>query len=73
MIDAQQVRDFKEAVGMAAWNLDLWRFAEIIGSDSGHTYTQDKFKQLSALSKALGQFDADTLTKIINAVQENKS
>lgn len=65
-----QVIDFKESVGMAAWKMDLWRFAEVIGSDSSHTYTQDKFKQLSVLNKALGQFDAETLTKIINAVKE---
>lgn len=70
MITGDQVRDFKEGVGMAAWKMDLWRFAEVIGSDSGHTYTQDKFKQLSALSKALGQFDAETLAKIINATRE---
>lgn len=65
-----QVIDFKESVGMTAWKMDLWRFAEVIGSDSSHTYTQDKFKQLSVLNKALGQFDAETLTKIINAVKE---
>lgn len=65
-----QVIDFKEGVGMAAWNMDLWRFAEVIGGDSGHVYTQDKFKQLSVLSKALSQFDAETLVKIINTAKE---
>ncbi len=64
---ADQVRDFKEGVGRASWKMDLWRFAEIIGSDSSHAYTQEKFKQLSALNQALGRFDAETLTKIINA------
>jgi len=62
-----QIIEFKEGIGTAAWRMDLWRFAEIIGSDSSHVYTQEKFKQLSALSKALAQFDAETLTKIINA------
>lgn len=67
MITGDQVRDFKEGIGVAAWKMDLWCFAEIIGSDASHTYTQDKFRQLSALSKVLGQFDAETLAKIINA------
>jgi len=62
-----QIIEFKEGIGTAAWRMDLWRFAEIIGSDSGHVYTQEKFKQLSTLNKALAQFDAETLAKIINA------
>ena len=67
---SDQIRDFKDGIGTATWKMDLWRFAEIIGSDSGHVYTQEKFKQLSALGKALGQFDAETLAKIINAARE---
>lgn len=66
-VTSDQVRDFKEGVGMASWKMDLWRFADVIGSDASHIYTQEKFKQLSALSKALGQFDAETLAMIINA------
>jgi hypothetical protein len=69
LITSDQARDFKEAVSVAAWKLDLWRFAEVIGSDSSHIYTQDKFKQLSVLSKALAQFDAETLAKIVNAAK----
>jgi hypothetical protein len=64
---ADQIIEFKEGIGTAAWRMDLWRFAEIIGSDPSHLYTQDKFKQLSVLNKALAQFDAETLAKIINA------
>ena len=64
---SDQVRDFKEGIGRAAWKMDLWRFAEILGSDASHVYTQEKFKDLSALNKALGRFDAETLTKIVNA------
>lgn len=54
---------------MAAWHMDLWRFAEVIGSDTGHEYTQEKFRQLTALNKALAQFDADTLAKIIETAK----
>jgi hypothetical protein len=67
MMTTDQVIEFKEGIGTAAWKMDLWRFAEIIGSDSSHAYTQDKFRQLSALNKALAQFDAETLARIINA------
>lgn len=31
--DVEQVRKLKEAIDMAHWHLDLWRFSEIIGSD----------------------------------------
>lgn len=65
-MESGQVKEFTQAVGKASWNLDLWRFAEAIGSDADHHYTKDKFRQFQALGKALGQFDAETLTKIIN-------
>lgn len=70
MITSDEIRTFKEGVGMAAWHTDLWRFTAIIGHDAGHEYTQEKFRELSTLSKALARFDADTLAKIINAATE---
>lgn len=69
-ITRDQVIDFKEGVGAAAWKMDLWTFARVTGFDADHVYTQGKFLELSQLSKALGKFDADTLTKIINAAGE---
>lgn len=63
----EQVKEFQTAIGTAAWKMDLWRFAEVVGHDADHDWTKDKFKQLNALSKSLSAFDADLLTKVINA------
>lgn len=62
-----EVKQFQRAISTAAWKLDLWKFAEAVGSDASHDYTKDLFKQFSELSRAVNRFDAETLTKIINA------
>lgn len=67
----EQVKEFQKAIGVAEWKLDLWRFAEALGSDADHEYTKEKFLALQKLNKALSQFDAATLAKIINAAQEH--
>lgn len=69
MLTQAEVKTFQEAISKAEWELDLFRFAEVIGSDHSHDYTKDKFRQLNALSAAVNKFDAETLTKILNAVE----
>lgn len=66
----EQVKEFQKAVSTAHWKLDLWTFAEALGSDADHDYTKDQFRALQNLNRALGQFDAATLAKVINAVEE---
>lgn len=64
-----EVKQFQKAIGKAAWNLDLWKLAEVLGSNAEHDWTKEKFKQLSELSRAASMFDAETLARIINAAQ----
>lgn len=64
---AEQVKEFQQAIGTAAWKLNLDRFGDAIGASPEHDYTRDKFKQLTALNRALSQFDPDTLLLIIEA------
>jgi hypothetical protein len=66
MITTDQIAEFKTALATAAWKMDLWTFARICDFDADHVYTQGKFLELNQLVKALGKFDAETLTKIIN-------
>lgn len=61
-----EVRQFQRAIGTAAWNLNLDRFAEKFGHDPEHAYTQEKFLAFQKLAKAVGEFDAESLAKIIN-------
>ena len=62
---AEQIKEFQQGIGTAAWKLNLDRFGDAIGASPEHEYTRDKFKQLTALNKALSQFDPDTLLLII--------
>ena len=64
-LTAEQIKEFQQAIGRAAWKLDLEKFGDAIGASPEHDYTRDKFKQLTALNKALSQFDPDTLLLII--------
>lgn len=68
-MQASEVKQLQQAVSTAAWKLDLWRFAEALGSDADHDYTRRKFGELQALNKALGAFDAETLARIVGAVE----
>jgi hypothetical protein len=61
----EDIKAFQQAVGTAAWKLSLDKFGDAIGASPEHDYTRDKFKQLTALNKALSQFDPDTLLLII--------
>jgi hypothetical protein len=65
-----EVRQLQQAIGKTAWKLDLWKFADALGSSADHDYVKDKFKEFQALSKALGGFDSETLAKIVNAAGE---
>ena len=64
---AEQIKQFQKAVGGASWKLDLWRFAEAIGSSADHDYVKDKFREFQSLSKALNRFDPETLAKVLAA------
>jgi hypothetical protein len=66
-MDAEQVKQFQQAVGAAHWKLGLEKFAEAIDSDPNHSYTQSKFQDFQFLSKALNRFDPETLAKVIAA------
>lgn len=63
----EQIKELQQAIGTAAWKLNLDRFAEATGWDAEHGYTQDQFKAFSALSAGLSQFDPETLVKLIEA------
>lgn len=66
-MDANEIKQLQQAIGKAAWNMDLWRFAEVVGYEASHDWTKDKFRQLQTLNKSLAAFDAETLAKIVNA------
>ena len=66
---AEQIKEFQQGIGTAAWKLNLDRFAAAINQNPEHDYTREKFKQLTALNKALSQFDPDTLLLIIEGGQ----
>jgi hypothetical protein len=68
-MNATDTKHLQQAISRAAWTLDLWKFAEAMGHDASHNYTQGKFREFQALAKSLSKFDADTLTKIVNAVE----
>lgn len=60
----EEVKQFQEAVGTAAWNLNLDRFAEKLGHDPEHSYTRGKFLEFQKMAKIVGAFDAETLVRI---------
>jgi hypothetical protein len=70
MVDATEIKQLQKTIGSASWKLDLWKFADAVGSNADHDYTKDKFREFQALSKALNGFDSETLAKIINAAGE---
>lgn len=72
-MDATEIKQLQQAIGKASWNLDLWKFADAIGSNADHDYVKDKFREFQMLSKSLGRFDAETLAKIVNAAQPEGS
>lgn len=37
----EQIKEFQRAIGTAAWNLNLDRFADAIGASPEHDYTRD--------------------------------
>jgi len=65
----EQIKEFQQAIGTASWKLNLDRFAAAIGHNSEYDYTREKFLQFQQAAKALAQFDADTLAKIITAAE----
>lgn len=71
-MEPETIKQLQQAVGRASWKLDLWRFAEALGSDADHDYTRSKFGELQALDKALSAFDAETLARIVGAVEESR-
>jgi hypothetical protein len=60
-----EVKQFQRAIGTAAWNLNLDKFAEKFGHNPEDSYTQEKFREFQRLAKAIAGFDAETLSKII--------
>ena len=68
-MEASTVKPFLTAIGTASWKLNLDRFAAAIGNDSEYDYTREKFLQFQQAAKALAQFDAETLAKIITAAE----
>lgn len=61
-----EIKQFQRAISTAAWKLDLWKFAEVLGSNADHDWTKEKFKEFSELNRAINKFDVETLTRIIN-------
>lgn len=51
-----EIRQVQRAISTAAWKLDLWKFAEVLGSNADHDWTKEKFKEFSELSRAINKF-----------------
>lgn len=69
-MDADQIKQFQQAVGTAQWKLGLDRFADAIGSSPEHNSTREQFHDFNLLSRALNRFDPETLAKVIAAGAE---
>lgn len=63
----EQIKEFQQAIGTAAWNLNLDRFAAAIDEDPERDYARQKFRDFSNLSKFISQFTPETLEKILTA------
>lgn len=64
-MSTDEIKQLQQAIGTAAWSLNLDAFAEKFGYDPEHTYTREKFLEFQRLAKAFGAFDAESLARII--------
>lgn len=71
MITIEQVRSFQRALSTAQWKLDLYKFATAIDEDPRHQHAQSMFRVFTDANKAINRFDAETLTKILNATEHS--
>jgi hypothetical protein len=62
-ITKADVRRFAEALGSYCWHHDFHDFCALTGFRG--FYAQDKWDQLKQLNTDLGQWDAETLAKIL--------
>jgi hypothetical protein len=63
----EQIKSLQQAIGTAAWKLNLDRFAEVLGQDPEHDYVRSKFREFNELANWFGRFDPETLLKLIEA------
>lgn len=61
------IKAFVEAIGGFAWNNDFYEFCNVLQFNSEHSYALEKWQQFQALNKALGQFDVQSLHKLVEA------
>jgi hypothetical protein len=66
-VTTEQIKELQQAIGTAAWKLNLDRFAEATGWNPEHDYVRGKFREFSELSKWLSRFDPETLLNLIEA------
>lgn len=69
MVDEKTINLVKLAIGTAEWKLGLYEFLDAVESPDD-SYWREKFLEFKELAKALNNFDAHTLTKIVNHVIE---
>ena len=69
MVDEKTINLVKLAIGTAEWKLGLYEFLDAVESPDDE-YWRDKFLEFKELAKAFNNFDAHTLTKIVNHVIE---
>lgn len=67
-MSVDEIKQLQQAIGTAAWSLNLDRFAEKFGHDPEHAYTREKFLEFQKLAKAFGAFSAESLARVIGPV-----
>ena len=61
------IKAFVEAIGGFAWNNDFYEFCNVLQFNPEHSYALEKWQQFQLLNKALGQFDVQSLYKLVEA------
>jgi hypothetical protein len=61
------IKTFVEAIGGFAWNNDFYEFCNVLQFNSEHSYALEKWQDFQVLNKALGQFDIQSLHKLVEA------
>ena len=63
-MNALEIKELNRALS----RIDYDHFCDILGFLPHLDYTQDKFRQLQTLNLALGDFDPESLAKLIQSV-----
>ena len=73
-MDKETVKDFQEALRSAGSRLNLFDFCRAAGfEEKENNYTVDKFQKFGEAVRILSNFDAKTLSAILNAGIEQRA